>query len=699
MSNEASAPVPGVRGVQVGAGNFQVNLFGSEQASPVPRQLPPGDPYFTNRKVSLAELDNLLARSSATPAISIVAGVAGVGKTALVVHWARQMRDRFPDGELYVNLRGYDSVPPATPAQVIEGFLLALGVTANRIPGEINAQVGLFRSILHGRRILIVLDNARSAEQIRPLLPESVGCFVLVTSRSNLSGLAARNGARRIRLDMLPHGEAVELMRTVIADRRIEDEADAMDAMVRRCAYLPLALRIAGERAVARSRTPLARIAAELDMERRRLDALSLVDDETAVVRSVFSYSYRALPAEAARAFRLLGLHGGADFGEAASAALIGKAASDTLHVLDVLINAHLLEEVGPGRYQFHDLLREYAVECADADESEEGRTAAVLRLLSWYTRTAEAAAAVMARTQVGPRELTDRDSDSLFATHAEAFSWFRLEVSNIVATVHQAAHFGENDVLFRLCQAMGDYFRVSMSFEAFNAVSRIGLTVAMETGDRLRESVMLGNLGRIANYRGERREALRYQQESVAIVRDLGRVRPIDLANLGSMYGVAGHGDQAVVHLTEALELARKVGDRRVQGSALECLANTYNDLQQYDWAARYAEKAIEVFRSAGLLYGEGIALRRLAYSYSHLGRVDDALECGERALSIGVELSDHFGQASAHRQIAHALRCAGRWEAATEHLLSAIKLYEGIGLTNRAAEVRASLASSGAD
>ena len=360
----------------------------------LPRELPAAVPHFTGRAGALAVLTELLDRPefSATVVISAINGTAGVGKTALAVHWAHQVSQRFPDGQLYVNLRGYDpSGAPLLSADAVRGFLDALGVPAAQIPAAPQAQAGLYRSLLSGRRMLILLDNARDVAQVRPLLPGSAGCLVLVTSRSQLTGLVAADGARVLTVDVLTDAEALALLGRRLGPERVAAEPAAAAELIMLCARLPLALNIAAARAAARPKHSLAAVAAALRGERGRLDAFD-TGDHASSARTVFSWSYRSLSQPAARMFRLLGLHPGPDITEAAAASLAGVAAEAAHRSLAELTAAHLVTEQVPGRFSFHDLLRAYAAEQLGSSDSPPERHAALGRMLDYYLHTAQAA-------------------------------------------------------------------------------------------------------------------------------------------------------------------------------------------------------------------------------------------------------------------------------------------------------------------
>jgi len=335
-----------------------VHIHHAETAFAVtPSQLPGDVRGFVNRHTELALLTSVAGDQPDDPhaaAVTVISGTAGVGKTSLALHWAHRVRDRFPDGQLYVNLRGYDPGQPAVPEEVLDRFLRDLGVPATAIPVHLDERASLYRSLLATRRMLVVLDNAATAGQIRPLLPGTASCLVLVTSRSRLSGLVARDGAYRLGLDILLEEDAIALLGAVTARYRGHDQRQELVELARLCARLPLALRIAAERAASRPMMRLDELIADLRDESGLWDALTAEgDDDADAVRTVFAWSYRALPEPAARLFRLLGLHPGNEFGLPATAALAGISAPHARQQLDVLIGAHLLEQPAPGRYEF----------------------------------------------------------------------------------------------------------------------------------------------------------------------------------------------------------------------------------------------------------------------------------------------------------------------------------------------------------
>jgi DNA-binding SARP family transcriptional activator len=424
-------------------GGAPVSQAPGNAVATVPRELPADTTAFTGRSAELAELDRRLNGARAKPSavmISAISGTAGVGKTALAVHWAHLVSERFPDGQLYVNLRGYDPGQPMTAAEALAGFLRALGVPGKDIPVDVAERSARYRSLLAGKQMLVLLDNAGDVEQARPLLPGTPTCAVLVTSRDSLTGLVARDGAQRSDLDLLSDAEAVALLRALIGPR-VDAEPAAATELAAQCARLPLALRLAAELAVARASTSLAELAGEL-ADGRRLDLLDAGGDERTEVRAVISWSYRNLDVKAARAFRLIGLHPGPDVDPPAAAALIGSTTEQASGLLDELARAHLIQPAEPGRYGMHDLLREYARELVIDMDTAEGRQAALSRLFGYYRSNAAAATDVLypagRRWRPGAGRPGPSGTDAF--TPATARAWLDTELANLVATIAYAA-------------------------------------------------------------------------------------------------------------------------------------------------------------------------------------------------------------------------------------------------------------------
>ncbi|MCA1708369.1 MAG: tetratricopeptide repeat protein, partial [Actinobacteria bacterium] len=580
--------------------------------------------------------------------ISAIAGTAGVGKTALVVHWAHRVREHFPDGQLFVNLRGYDPGPPMSSEQALEEFLRALGVPAERIPAGVEERAALYRSLLDGRRILIVLDNANSTEQVRPLLPGSPTCCAVVTSRSRLAGLVIRDGATRVTLDLMYATEANALLRDIIGETRVAAEPEATAELASRCAYLPLALRIAADRAVTHPRTPLTDLVSELTGEHDRWDLLSTYDeeDESSAVGVVFSWSYRALPSGAARAFRLLGLHAGPAISAPAAAALTDSSTAAARRLLDILVGTHLIEETGRDRYRLHDLLRVYAADRAKAEETDQDRAAAVRRVLTWYLHTGEAANRVLnphrRRVPLDPPEVACTPLE--FTTYDQALDWCETERANLVVATHQAAETGEHLIACKLPLALWDFFSLRKHWADLRSTHRISLVAAQYLHNRQGEAWAWGGLGFIYFYLQQPEEALIHYQHALPICQEIDEpwCEAIALLGLGGAYFFLGQYEEALDHSERALRICRLIDDTWSHALALLTIGNVYRKRQNFEDVLRYFQQALTVASAAHDRSGEAMALHNLGDTYRDLRRFEDAREYFQRAYTLYREIGD---------------------------------------------------------
>jgi tetratricopeptide (TPR) repeat protein len=656
---------------------------------PVPRQLPVDAAHFTGRSSALAELDAQHLRGACV----LITGPAGVGKTALAVRWSHARRDRFPDGDLYVDLHGYDLGTPAPLEQVFERLLRALGVASDAMPSDVESQATLYRSLLADRKALVVLDNATSADQLLTLLPGSPTCFVVVTSRHRLSPLLVRTGAARVTLDPLPSEEALSLLRVVIGASRVDGEPGVAAELARQCAHLPLALRIVADRAATHPYRTLAELAGELVVERDRLDVLTADDDESTAVRAVFSWSYQALPAPVSRLFRLLGLHPGSDLSTAAAAALVGLPVPSTARLLDALAGVHLLQETGRDRYRCHDLLRVYAAERAQVEESEAERTAAVRRVLDWYLRTANAADHLFnpLRRHV-PLEPGGTHLD--LPNHSAAVAWCEAERANLVAATRRAAELGHHDIAWRLPIALWGYFTLRTPWIDWVATYRTGLESARLLGDRRAEAWLLGGLG-IA-YRDLRRypDALDSYDRAVTLAREVGD-RYGEGWTLGSK-GVAlwelKRFDEALRCSGEALAVFRDLGDRYGEGQALCCFGEACRGLRRYDEALDYFLRSLRLRQEIHDRGGEAQTTHSLGDAYRDLGRLPEALDTYLAALAIWAETGDRWGEARTLTNLGDVLRHQGRAGDARAAWERSLAICDALG-SPKAVEIRARL------
>lgn len=697
---DGSSPAPATAvPAAVSAGNVYDGLRGhphptligaTPESGSVPRQLPVNVAHFTGRVAELAKLDALITRDKvafpAATVISVIAGTAGVGKTALVVHWAHGVRDYFPDGQLFVNLRGYDAGPPMTTEQALAEFLRALNVPVERIPAGLGERAMLYRSLLDGRRVLIVLDNANSAEQVRPLLPGSPACRVVITSRSRLSSLIARDGASRATLDLLPPTEAIALLRAIIGTDRVAAEPEATDELANQCAYLPLALRIAAERAVTHPHATLADLTAELAVEHDRLDLLATVDeeDESTAVHAVFSWSYHALPRDVARAFRLLGLHAGPDISTPAAAALLSTTTPQARRLLETLASTHLIEESERNRYRFHDLLRVYSAGCAKAEETDQDRDAAVHRVLNWYLHTGDAADRVLnPRRRIPLDDPEEAYSPLEFATYGQALDWCETERVNLVAAIHQAAEIGEQLIACKLPLALWGFFNLRKHWADLIATHRISLAAAQHLHYRRGEAWAWAGLGMACLDLQQHEEALIHFKHVLPICREIGESwgEAIALLGLGRARFLLGEYQEALDYSQQGLRICDEINDPWSQSLALLTIGITYRKLQRFQDALNCFQRILSVAGPVRDKSGEAMALHNLGDTYRDLQRFEEALEFYQRACTTYCKIGDRWGEAKASRNIGDSLLKLSQAEAAVEYWQRALTLFTDLG------------------
>ena len=724
----------------------------SRDAVPVPQELPADVPTFTGRTAELAVLDRLLATATAgigaspepvhtdgTPGgdrrvtaamIAAVSGTPGVGKTALAVHWAHRTADRFPDGQLYVNLRGYDPGEPVTEGEALTGFLRAMGVPGQDIPPEPGQCAAKYRSLLAGRRMLVVLDNAGHAEQVRSLLPGTPGCAVLVTSRDSLAGLVARDGAARLDLDLLPLNDAVSLLRELIG-ARADAELGATAELAQQCSRLPLALRVAAEFAAARRTVALKDLVAELANQQRQLDLLDADGDPRAAARSVFSWSLNSLDAGTARVFRLVGLHPGPDFDRYAAAALAAVTVELARRLLDRLVQANLIHTSGLGRYAMHDLLRTYARELVVAEDGEEGERQALARLSDYYLHATASAMDTLlpGERDPQPRLATSASLGPLLKDPAAARAWLDSERAGLVGIVGYAARQGWHAqathmaaTLYRYLDYGGHYRegtivhdharfaarqagdRAAEAQAAKNLATaawrqgryqqaardaRQALALFRQAGDRAGQARALTALGIVCFHQGSNRAAGRHFRQAVALHWEAGDLSGLAGAtgNLAGVYMRQGDHERAAGHLRQALALFRQTGNRAGEGSALNNLGIVEERQGHYEESAWYHGQALDLFRETGNRASEAHALNYLGVIDQRQGRHHRATERQLQALALFRETGDRAGEAMALNGLGEAYLSGGRCEDARAPYTAALGLASQIGNKNEQA------------
>lgn len=610
----------------------------------VPRQLPLAVRDFSGRAEHLTALDALLPGDdtdggAGAVVISAVDGAAGMGKTALAVHWAHRVQHRFPDGTLYVDLRGYGPGESVTPGEVLGGFLGALGVSPERIPVEVEAQAGLFRSVVAGRQVLIVLDNAHAVEQVRPLLPGGSGCVVVVTSRASLTGLVIGEGATRITLDLLTEEEALELVRAIIGPRRAEAEPDAVIELIRACARLPLALRIAAGRVATHRYLTIAELVAELGSDRGRWEALSVPADEHTAVRAVFDWSYQRLGDEQAWMFRRLGLHPGPEISLHAAAAVAGLDLAGARRLLDELTNNHLIEPIARDRYRLHDLLRAYAADRAEQEDAPADRYHARRILVEWYAHHAKNALRVITSWEglhAGAALETHVCPEIVFSGRAEAWAWADLEVANGIATVRAAVRHGLSQCAILLADTIVDVLYLRALWNDAFEICRLGLVAARRIADRTAECFLLKSLGQVHHGAAQWQEAIDTFQIALLLARELGDVvlQALLLSHLGWTCADRGQFAGARKYLRSALPLSSNVQCGPLESFIEFNLSAVCTGLGDYDQAFRHAQRSLELLQRTGPCYEEIYALHYMARARQAAGAHSEAITLCEQAL-----------------------------------------------------------------
>jgi DNA-binding SARP family transcriptional activator/tetratricopeptide (TPR) repeat protein len=621
----------------------------------VPRQLPAAVAHFTGRTAELRILSGSLerlGRADGTVVISAIGGAAGVGKTALAVHWAHQVAEQFPDGQLYVNLRAFGpSGVPVTAREAVRGFLDSLGVPWDRIPAGTDAQAGLYRSMLAGRRMLVVLDNAADEAQVRPLLPGSAGCLAVVTSRRPLPGLAAAEGALQVSLDLMSDAEASELLAARLGAGRVAAEPAAVGELAMLCARLPLALAVAAVRAASSPGLALESLIEELRDMRGRLDVLD-AEDPASSVRAVFSWSYQNLSGPAARMFRLLGTHPGPDTSLPAAASLAGVPCTLASKLLAELTGTHLLTRDGRGRFAFHDLLRSYAMEVAQGEKDQEERLAATHRMLDHYLHTAWSAAMLLsagrdtafilgaARPGTEPESIIDG---------GHALAWCEAEHQVLLAVIAQAAAAGFDAHAWQLPWALADYFSRGGHWRDQATTQRTALAAARRLGDLAGQARAHQGLGCAESTSSAGKAGLAHLARALSLYRELGDQVGQSSVHLGfaMAFDYQRRPDKALGHARQVLTLARASGNAVEEANALGAIGWLYAQLGDYPRAIAHCRPGLEACRDLGDQNGEAATLDSLGYVHHHLGEYAQAATCYEQALQLFRDLGSRLNQA----------------------------------------------------
>lgn len=652
------------------------------EADPPPRQLPPDVPGFTGRRDILDRLGSLVDAGGPAPVIIALTGMPGIGKTALAVHWAHLVSDRFPDGQLFIDLRGYSKRGALTSREALGQALRTLRVPDSRLPVDEDELAALYRSRLANKRMLIVLDDAEDPRQVYPLLPGTSTCVVIVTARLKLTALVARYGARAMALDLLSEAEALDLVSEVAGRERTRQEPDAAAALVQICARLPLALRVAAANIATRPQQSVADTVHAL-AEGDRLSKLALGEDPGEAVGAAFDLSYRGLVPETRRAFRLLGLVEGPHVAPEAVGALLGATPEAARRLLYLLETAGLVQAVGGGRYHLHELLREYAQGRAAEEDTPIVQSAAIKRLAMWYLTTAQQAGRFLDRYRRTIRqELTAPPVNADPAERARHLDWFASEQPNLIALIRQVARLGWDQLTWELADAVYDFFELRRHCHENLEVHRLGLEAARRGSDPLACFFMHHHISVSHRELGQTEEALQGAEAALQLSIQLedryGEAAVLD--NMARTHLQVSDYRTALDLGKQALEIRRDISDRHAEATTLDTLARGYQGLSKYTRAYECADGALKIRKEIGDLRGEAETLDNLARIYYGTGRIKDSLTATEKALRIRSDIGDRHGQGETLAFLAYLHMRIGRHEQACEHIEHALAIRRGI-------------------
>lgn len=665
----------------------QVALAGSDGATldalpPVPGQLPPSIPLLAGRAAELRSLDAVLAGGADAAMVAAIAGMAGVGKTSLAVHWAHGVASRFPDGQIFVNLRGYDAGRPLRPIEALAELLRAVGVASRDVPADSDEAVGVYRSLLQGRRVLVLLDNARNAAQVRPLLPGAAGCLALVTSRDRLTGLVALQHARRVDLEVLSDDASVAVLTPLLGERRVAAAPGAVARLAAGCGNLPLALRIAGARLADRPGDDVDAYVAALGTG-RGLDTLRIEGDAEASVAAAFMVSYNALPGPAQRLFRLLGVVPGPSVSIHAAAALTSEQVRTCGRFLDVLSAAHLIIEESAGRYALHDLLRRFAWGLPEGEpgEREDGRR----RLLDFYLAAVRTGTRLLVpQTFLIPDDRDDRPAATVALPDAAAAAdWLDTELPNLVAAVADAAEYGPANMSWLITDGLRGYLTIRRPATDWSTMAHAGLAAAQAHDDRFGRAAMHLSLGLAHRWRAQFDAAMHHLRKVETLTRGTGwpQAQASAASNMGVVHAELGETQIAIDRITEAITLYRTIGQRASEAVALGNLGALRARLGDLRQSNEHTIQALTFYEETGNLNGQAIMLLNLGGNYTRLGEFDRAYDYLCRALHIHDKFGDRYCMAIALICLAEYCYDTNQYQTALRHAERALSLATAIG------------------
>ncbi|WP_207310550.1 tetratricopeptide repeat protein [Lentzea alba] len=681
VHNEMSGSVQGGV-VQAGAVHGDIHLHSDSTTVPVPRQLLPAPAHFTDRASDLAELDAMLVPGERM--LAVLAGPGGIGKTALALHWAHRVHDRFPDGQIYVDLGGFSGDTPMSSEEALGLFLRSLGVAPQRVPADLAEQAALYRSLTAGKSLLVLLDSAFSARQVRPLLPNSSSSAVVVTSRTRLTDLVV-DGGRLLDVRPLMASSAVTLLAKTLGGNRIAEEQDRAEALVDLCGGLPIAVRVAAARLAARPKWSVGRVVSELADEQLRLAMLS--PSRELSVQTTFDLSYRALDERTAVVYRRLALHPGQTFGPAVAASLLGQGLAEARHLIEELVDSSLLEEVAEDRYKFHDLLKLHARQQADKQDQSEDTDSALRHVLEWYLAGAMVADRIVTphRRRLDYAFHTGPTEQPRFADREEALSWLELERTNLITAGQVSLSRGWPDLAWQLSDVLWPLLLHHKHYHDRVDIDLRGVEAARRWGNAIAEADMLKRLGRVCTTLGRYREAEEHLRGSVAVAAASDDQFGVAAARegLALLYADTDRVAEAAAEFTALVELNRAWNADRSLALSLIHLGTALSRLGRTAEALPHLAEAKAVF---GRLpepdpYNSARVLVAQAWVHCRAQDFERANDVAEEALGMMRHVGSHEGLAHAHEVLAEVARHRGDTANAVDHLQQAVHLLTSLG------------------
>ncbi len=645
-----------------------------------PFQLPPAPRSFTNRSREVAKLEQWMAEDANAPLLVVISGSAGVGKTTLALRWLHDNRTRFPDGQLYVDLGAFTGSGPVEPAEVLERFLRALGVSAEQIPADLSRREALYRTLVNDRAVAILLDNALSAAQVRPLFPVSNRSVAVVTSRWRLVGLHL-DGARFVHAEPLDVPDSVRLLNDLIGDERTAEQHAEAEELARLCGGLPIALSVIGARLSARPHRSLSTEVGALRGE-GKLATLSLRDELS--VEVVFDRSYDDLPTEQAHVYRVCSLHPGPAFGLDVAAAMADLPVDETEDTLDTLVQRNLLTEVDDRCFRYHDLLRVHARQRAQREESESAREVVFRRAVEWYLDAAVAADLLLrpTRRRIGPRFRRPSDRAITFQDHAQTLRWLENEHVNIVQAVRSAAEHQWHELVWEFCEAMWGYYLHARNYGDWLELHGLGIPAARRCANPVAEAQLRNQLGSALTNLRRYDDAMREHLLALRLAKQ-NNDQFITAAALSELAGAAQgreNLEEALHYLHRAKEIRKVIGTTRALALCRRRIGEVLSELGRYDEAATELRQAADAM--ATLDMGQyARALLGLGTNYLRWRRPAEAEAPLAAALAMSTKLGSAHYRAGALAALGDLARLTGDAVAARRHYHEAHRIYADSG------------------